>query len=45
VRVELDPHEEPLLVGAAGEAKINVPPQSLLQRLARYLNRTFRMEL
>ena len=45
VRVELEPHEMPLLVGAAGEAKIHVRSQTLLQRLARYLNRTFRMEL
>ena len=45
VRVELEPHDTPLLVGEAGEAKIHVEPQTLLARLARYLNRTFRLEL
>jgi putative peptide zinc metalloprotease protein len=44
VRVELEPHQTPLLIGASGDAKIHVEPQSLLGRLARYLSRTFRLE-
>ncbi len=44
-RVSLDDHEQHLLIGAPGRAKIHVAPQTLAQRLYRYLSRTFRFEL
>jgi hypothetical protein len=42
--VELDPHEATLLNGTTGTAKIETVPQSLAQRLSRYLSRTFRLD-
>jgi len=45
VRVRLDEHERPLLVGTAGRAKILADPQPLGQRLYRYLRRTFNFPL
>lgn len=41
VRVLLDQTESPLLRNAAGDAKINVEPQSLGRRFLRWLSRTF----
>ncbi|RLS54112.1 MAG: HlyD family efflux transporter periplasmic adaptor subunit [Planctomycetota bacterium] len=40
-RVQLDATEAPLLRGAAGEARIRVEPQSLWQRIMRWLSQTF----
>jgi putative peptide zinc metalloprotease protein len=44
-RVELDAHEQILLNGAAGRAKIYAEPRSLARRLYRYVLNTFRFEL
>ncbi|MCY2991809.1 MAG: hypothetical protein NTY19_28625 [Planctomycetota bacterium] len=44
-RLELDEHPERLLSGAPGRCKIDVAPQSLGQRLIRFLRRTFRFTL
>ena len=44
-RVELEPFDRPLFVGAQGRAKIDAAPQSLALRLYRYLSRTFHFEL
>ncbi len=44
-RVTLEPAETPLVIGAAGRAKVHAPPLSLARRLARYLSHTFRFEL
>lgn len=41
-RIKLDPHEVPLVVGARGQAKIEVAPQSLSTRLMRWLSGSFR---
>jgi hypothetical protein len=41
VRVALDDHDEQLLIGARGRAKISVDSQPLFQRLLRLLRRTF----
>ncbi|MCO6456515.1 MAG: HlyD family efflux transporter periplasmic adaptor subunit [Pirellulaceae bacterium] len=41
VRVRLDEQDHPLLVHACGRARIVAAPQSLAQRLLRYLSRTF----
>ncbi len=45
VHVALDDHPHALLIGAAGEARIESHPQTLAARLMRYLSRTFRFEL
>ena len=44
-RVQLDPHDERVLIGAAGRGKIQLEPRSLAWRLHRYLSRTFRLDL
>lgn len=44
-RIALDDHGEKLAVGACGRCKITVAPQSLGQRMLRYLSRTFRFGL
>jgi hypothetical protein len=44
-RVELDPHDHELLVGAQGQAKILADPQPLFRRIWRYLRRTFSISL
>jgi putative peptide zinc metalloprotease protein len=44
-RVTVASRDPRLLVGARGQAKIRVGPQSLLGRLGRYLARTLRIEL
>lgn len=44
-RVTFDGRELQWLPGGTGRGKIVVTPLSIWQRLARYLNRTFRMEL
>ncbi len=44
-RVVLDDHAQTLVIGASGRAKIHVAPQSLGQRLYRFLSGTFRFEL
>jgi putative peptide zinc metalloprotease protein len=41
-KVSLAPHDAVLLPGATGRARIDVAPQSLGQRLVRYLSSTFR---
>lgn len=41
-RVELEGQEVPLQIGAPGRAKIVVAPQSLVARVRRFLDRTFR---
>lgn len=43
-RVLLDAQPHRLLPGGVGRSKIHVAPQSLVQRLQRYLSRTFRFE-
>lgn len=45
VRIALDGHDEALLNGAPGRAKITVAPQSLGQRLLRYVSKTFHFQL
>jgi preprotein translocase subunit SecA len=44
-RVQLDAFDDPMFVGAQGQAKIAAAPQSLASRLYRYLSRTFHFEL
>ncbi len=44
-RVRLELTDEQFLIGARGHAKIHAEPQSLGQRLARYLARTFHFDL
>jgi len=41
-RIQLDPHALALRLGSRGTARIRVAPQTLGQRLVRYLQRTFR---
>jgi putative peptide zinc metalloprotease protein len=43
-RVELDPERHRLQSGAPGRAKIYAEPQSIAQRLMRYLRQTFEMK-
>ena len=43
-RVDLTPTNFPLLIGTSGTAKVDANALSLGARLARYLNRTFRIE-
>jgi putative peptide zinc metalloprotease protein len=43
-RVELDDHDEKLLISATGRAKISVAPRSLATRVIRYLQSTFRFD-
>ncbi len=45
VRIALDEHQEQLLAGARGQAKISVGPQPLAQRALRALRRTLTIEL
>jgi putative peptide zinc metalloprotease protein len=41
IRIALNDHDENLLVGESGRAKISVEPQTLIERLLRLLRRTF----
>ena len=47
VRVVLDPHEDEasLVIGARGRGKVLVDPQTLSQRLYRFLRRTLRVQI
>jgi putative peptide zinc metalloprotease protein len=45
VRVALDEHQEELLTGARGRARISVDPQPLSQRALRTIRRTLTIEL
>jgi putative peptide zinc metalloprotease protein len=45
IRVKLDEHVEPLLIGARGHAKISVNPQPLAQRVLRILRRTLTVQM
>jgi putative peptide zinc metalloprotease protein len=45
VRVALDAGDQPLLVNATGEAKVHAQPRSLANRLARFVQATFRFRL
>jgi putative peptide zinc metalloprotease protein len=44
-RVALDKTDAALLIGEAGQAKIDAAPLSLARRMARYLSHTFRFEM
>ena len=43
-RVQLDSQDDLLVIGALGRAKIHVAPQSVVQRVSRFLSQTFRIE-
>jgi hypothetical protein len=43
-RISLDEHDQRLLAGAAGRARIHVDKQTLLRRTYQYLSRTFRFD-
>jgi len=45
IRVSLDKHDEHLLAGARGRAKIQVEPQTLAERLLRNLRRTLTVQI